>query len=636
MSATQEIGRVSDFLQRAGALLHAGRAADAVQCLRSGVERCGDSSGLLYALGLAQQTAGDSAGAMESYRSCLALNPNQAEAYNNLGTLLEQTGHVSEALDSFESALRINPRYARALSNRGQALHRAGRMIEAVEPLERAVTLAPDYAAAHANLGHVLSALGRDEEALRSYERARLLQPHDPYVLSCWINARMRICAWQDIASVLEQFLSALDSHPLIANLAVLLVAPTSARQQRRCAEAMVAARHPRSATTLWTGERYAHSRLRIGYFSADFHEHATSYLAAGLFEQHDRSRFEIVGFSCGPQVDDPMRSRLRAAFDRFEDVASASDREIATLARSLELDIAVDLKGFTENSRLGVFALRPAPIQVAYLGYPGTTGADYIDYLVADDVLVPERDRGHYSEKIAYLPDTYQVNDSKRAIVAGELGRRELGLPEQGFVFCNFNSPYKITPDVFEIWMRLLRQVRGSTLWLYTPHPPAAENLRAAASASGIEPERLVFAGKTHHAAHLARQQLADLFLDTFYCNAHTTASDALWAGLPLLTCRGATFAGRVASSLLTAIGVPDLIAESPSEYEHKALQLALEPVRLREIRMTLHRNRLTHPLFDTQLFTRHLEDAYTQMRQRHAAGLAPDHIFVRREPVC
>jgi predicted O-linked N-acetylglucosamine transferase (SPINDLY family) len=323
----------------------------------------------------------------------------------------------------------------------------------------------------------------------------------------------------------------------------------------------------------------------------------------------------------------------LEKSFDRFIDTGALSDKDVALLARSLEIDIGVDLNGFTQGGRTNVFALRSAPIQVNYLGYPGTMGAGYIDYLVADSTLIPEGQQQHYTEKIAYLPDTYQVNDSKRLIAEKLFPKTECGLPEEGFIFCCFNNNFKFTPEIFDIWMRLLSRVEGSVLWLFEGNAAAAKNLRAEAQARGVTPERLVFAKRADLSEHLARHRLADLFLDTLPCNAHTTASDALWAGLPVLTCLGQTFAGRVAASLLNGVGLPELITRSLDEYEALALELATNPQKLLSLKQTLAANRSTRPLFDTALFTKHIESAYVSMWKRHRAGLAPEHIYVRPE---
>jgi predicted O-linked N-acetylglucosamine transferase (SPINDLY family) len=400
---------------------------------------------------------------------------------------------------------------------------------------------------------------------------------------------------------------------------------PGTPADQLGAATLYIAKRHPPARDPLWRGEKYSHDRIRLAYLSADFHDHATAFLMAGLFELHDRSRFEITAFSFGPAIESEMRSRLQRSFERFVDVQAQRENEIAAFIHRQQIDIAVDLKGFTRSARTHIFALRPAPIQVSYMGFPGTMGADYIDYIIADRFVIPEDHRQWFSEKIVYLPDSYQANDSKRRIADAAPTRAEAHLPQAGFVFCSFNGVYKITPELFSIWMRLLREIDGSVLWLIEESVTAVNNLQREATQRGISPERLLFAPKIDNAAHLARYRLADLFLDTLPCNAHTTASDALWAGLPVLTCLGSTFAGRVAASLLNAVGLPELITTSLDEYEALALRLAREPELLSSLKSRLATNRLTYPLFDTERHARHVEAAFTKMCEIHARGEAP-----------
>jgi predicted O-linked N-acetylglucosamine transferase (SPINDLY family) len=409
-----------------------------------------------------------------------------------------------------------------------------------------------------------------------------------------------------------------------------LLAIPATSRTLQKCASHYVTDKYPPASPSIRQGKHYSHDRIRVGYFSADFRDHPIAYLTAELFEKHDRSRFEIYAFSFGPESDGDMRARLRKAFDKFFTLSEETDQEIAALAKSMEIDIAIDLMGFTKHARLGLFALHLAPIQVGYLGYPGTLGAPFMDYLIGDPTVIPVEDFAYYSEKIVQLPHCYQVNDTRRRIADAVPGRSQSGLPETGFVFCCFNNNFKITPDVFEIWMRLLAKIDDSVLWLLEANPAARRNLSREARSRGIEPTRLVFAPRTAQPEHLARHRHADLFLDTFYYNAHTTASDALWTGLPVLTCHGNTFASRVAASLLRAAGLPELITYSHEEYESMALRLATNPDILAAARRKLEQNRTVCPLFNTDLFTRHIEEAYATMWRRHRQGLAPDHIYV------
>ncbi len=354
----------------------------------------------------------------------------------------------------------------------------------------------------------------------------------------------------------------------------------------------------------------------------------------AGLWELHDRHRFEITAISLGPDDKSAMRRRVVAAFDRFVEAGGRSDREIAGLLRNHEVDIAIDLGGITTNCRPGILAHRPAPVQVSYLGYPGTTAAAHLDYVIADRTVLPPEDHAFFTEKVAYLPETYQANDAKRPIAPRVPSRRDLGLPETGLVFCCFNVSYKIAPAVFEVWMRILRKAAGSVLWLFGDNAAAVRNLRREAAARDIAPERLVFAPRVGAAEHLARHARADLFLDTLPYNGHTTASDALWAGVPVITCLGTAFPGRVAASLLRALGLPELITVSLAEYEELVLRLAADPDLLAGVTAKLARHRVTAPLFDTERFCRHIEDAYIRMWQRSRQGLPPESFAVEASP--
>jgi predicted O-linked N-acetylglucosamine transferase (SPINDLY family) len=371
---------------------------------------------------------------------------------------------------------------------------------------------------------------------------------------------------------------------------------------------------------------------LRIGYFSADFHNHAVMHQLVRLLEVHDRARFQVYAYSFGPPVEDAMRARARAAVDVFRDVRALGGMQIAELARKDRIDVAIDLMGYTRNARSEIFACRAAPVQISYLGYPGTLGASFMDYIIADKVLIPEQLRKHYSEKIIYLPDSHMATDNVREIPQRPVTRVQMGLPETGFVFCCFNNSYKISPAEFDVWMHLLKRLDGSVLWLIGSSPWARTNLGKEAQKRGVDPERVIFAERVPMADHLARHRLADLFLDTFNYNGHSTAADALWAGLPLVTRRGQGFSARVAAGLLNAIGLPELVADSAEDYEQLALELAENPRKLAELKATLQKRKARAPLFDTETFARHIEDAYWRAYERYCDGLAPDIIEVAR----
>ena len=562
--------------------------------------------------------------ALASYDQAISIRPDSPAVLVNRGATLADLHRHDAALADFERALALRPGYPRALSNRGRALFELGRHQEALGSLEQALARDPGYVAALVNRANIFAALRLYDRAIGDYQRILSLDPGHPYTLGNLLHARMHCCDWGSIAGDIARLESEiLDGKPC-ATPFVLVTLSASAAVQLTGTQAYVRDRHP-ERPPLRRGAWRDHDRIRLAYISADFHDHATARLMAGLFERHDRSRFASTAVSLGPAAPSDMRRRLEAAFDHFIDARRMTDPEIAALLQQMEIDIAIDLKGFTGESRPDILAARPAPIQVNYLGYPGTMGAPYIDYIVADRVVIPQAHERFYSEKVVVVPDSYQVNDSKRPAAAAAPTRAALGLPAAGIVFCAFNNTYKITPDVFAVWMRLLQDVDGSVLWLLDANAAVAINLRREAAARGIAAERLIFAPRAEHAAHLARQGAADIFLDTLPCNAHTTASEALWAGLPVVTCLGTTFAGRVAASLLSAAGLPELIADSLETYHVLALRLARDPAALTAIKARLAAGRGTSPLFDTDRSRRHIEAAYATMWERHRRGEPP-----------
>lgn len=568
--------------------------------------------------------------ALKNYERALQLNQRYAEAFSNRGNILSTLKRADEALASYACALAINPDYAEAYSNRGNVLLDLKRHKEALASYDRAIAINPFHADAFGNRAIALRDLKRLEEALESYARALELDPASPFLYGDWLHTKMKLCDWNDLEKKIDLLADKIGNGDKATAPFGLLAMTERSSLHRKAAEIWVRSTHPASSLLPPIARRSRCGRIHIGYFSADFHNHATAYLMAELFELHDKSRFELTAFSFGPDTHDESRERLVAAFDRFIDVRQHADKDVAILARNMGIDIAVDLKGFTQDCRVGLFAMRAAPLQVNYLGYPGTMAAEYIDYLIADPTLIPDSHQQNYTEKIAYLPNSYQVNDSKRRIAERVFTREEMGLPQTGFVFCCFNNSYKITPGTFYRWMRILNQVEGSVLWLLEDTATAAMNLRKEAALRGVAPARLIFATRMSLPDHLARHRLADLFIDTLPYNAHTTASDALWAGLPVLTCLGSSFAGRVAASLLNAIRLPELITATPEAYEALAIELATNRERLKDIKQKLAHNRLVTPLFDSRLFARHICKAYTEMYKRYQANLAPDHIHV------
>ncbi len=552
--------------------------------------------------------------ALASCNRALALYPDFPEALNNRGIILSDMKRQGEALASYDRALALRPHYAEAWNNRAVALWELKRFAESLESCDRALAAAPDFSDAHYNRGNALSDLNRFEEALSAYEAALRTDPAHRHALSGLANAALMIGDWSRTAELAPRLKQAVRDDSAVIQPFVLMGYWDDNALQLQASRNYVRHAGPGPQQPLWTGERYAHDKIRVAYLSADFHQHVTAALTVEMFERHDRGRFETIAVSFGPDDKSPMRARLEKAFDRFHDARAQSDRAVAELLRRWEVDIAVDLGGHTSGARPWVLAHRPAPVQAKYMGYPGTSGSDFIDWLVADSMVVPPDQQAFFSEKIAALPDTLWVTDTARA-VATPPARADNGLPEDGFVFCCFNHNWKITAPLFDIWMRLLQAVPGSVLWLLQGNASIGANLRREAAARGVDPARLIFAGRATPEAHQARQQLADLFLDTLPYNAHTTASDALWAGLPLVTTPGNSFPARVAASILTACDMAELVTPDLAAYEALALALARDPARLAALRAKLAAGRATAPLFDTARFTRNLEAAYAAM---------------------
>lgn len=609
-------------------LLQTDRVEAGVACLRQSVEVNPDDPLAWNNLASGLKQLGDFDAALQACDRTLALRPAHVPAWCNCGELLFRRGDLALALTAYDRALSFAPDHIAALIGRSTVLTALARPKDALASAEQAARMAPEDYEANRCLGTALWQLRRFVEAARHLEKARRIEPGARSLLGALMYAYMSCCNWharQELQALVEVHL---QQGEWVAQPFVMIGCTGSAALMRRCAELQMQATAP--AQTPLALPAHPPGRLRIAYLSADFHTHATAYLIAELFELHDRSRFEVLAVSFGPDDSGPMRARIAAAADRFVRVNDMTDAEIATFLVTQQVDIAVDLKGFTQDSRPGIFQYRPAPIIINYLGYPGTMGAECYDYIIGDPVVTPMEHADFYSEKIVQLPHSYQVNDRKRAIAAHTPSRQQQGLPDKGFVFACFNNNYKITPEVFDIWMRLLAQVDGSVLWLLADNDAAVSNLRGEAVARGIASGRLVFATRAPLPEHLARHRLADLFLDTLPCNAHTTASDALWAGLPVLTCLGPTFAGRVAASLLTAVGLPELVAPDLAAYEALALQLATDPARLAALRQKLLAQRDSAPLFDTPRFTAHLEKAYLQMVERYHQGLAPQAMVI------
>jgi predicted O-linked N-acetylglucosamine transferase (SPINDLY family) len=573
--------------------------------------------------------------ALASFDAALALSPNDADALNNRGLALTELQRIEQALASFDRALAIAPGHAGALDNRGVALLAADRFEEALAGFDRSLALNPRQAEAHYHRGLALSNLFRYEEAIAAWRQALTIEPGHFHALSALAFHQRIVCDWKEADLRAAELRHALDAEGAVIEPFALLaysIAPADhLRYARRYGQFRLRGIVPFKPVAPAHMQRSS-GRLKVAYLSSALQRHPTGWQMAELIELHDRSRFEVHAMSYGFEDGSDIRARLVRGFDHYHEGALHSDRGIAERMRELGIHIAIELKGYTEKARPGILAYRPAPIQVSYLGYPASMGIDFIDYILADPVVLPMDQQAHYSEKIVHLPDSYWPNDSKRHVAEETPSRGALGLPENGFVFCCFNNTYKITPQIFDRWMKILRKIDGSVLWLLDTGELAKRNLRNEAQSRGVDPGRLVFALKTEVSQHLARHRAADLFLDNLPYNAHTGTTDALWMELPVLTCAGEAFCSRVAASLLCAVGLPELVTHSLDDYEALALKLASDRTLLAEVREKLARNRLTFPLFDTDRLRSHIEQAYERMWELFQNGEVPQPIVIEQ----
>ena len=568
---------------------------------------------------------------LEIFEKSLKIDPNQFSALNNYGIVLQKMHRFSESVPIFNRAINLKPDYAEAHANKANSLSELKQFDEAQSSYDLAIYYKPDYLKAYFNKGKSLKENGQLSEAILSFQQAQSIDPDIDFLSGELLETKMQLCIWDDFENSLNELKRKIDSKENTINPFPLLGLLDDLSLQRKNAEIYSSLKYPTNNALPNIQHYLDHSRIRIGYFSADFHNHATMHLMAELFENHDKDSFELIAFSFGPDKKDNWRERARKCFDQFLDVRLNSDHEISLLAREKEVDIAIDLKGYTHNSRPNIFALGCAPIQVSYLGYPGTMGSKFMDYLIADRVLIPKKNKSQYSEKIVFMPTTYQANVSERKISKNLLTRKELGLPEIGFVFCCFNNNYKITPLTFKVWMKVLKEVNGSVLWLFEKNKITTNNLKNEAVKLGVDSNRLIFAKHVPVEDHLNRIKQADMFFDTLPYNAHTTASDALRVGLPVLTLIGESFASRVAASLLNSINMPELITTSIDQYMNFAIEIASSRERYSIIKKKLIDNLLVSTLYDSKLFTNNLEDAYFLMYENNKNGLEPDDIYIK-----
>jgi predicted O-linked N-acetylglucosamine transferase (SPINDLY family) len=584
----------------------------------------------LHMLGIVCSGNGKYQDADKFFRAALLIDSKFPPCHVNYGFYLLKQKRLDEAVESFDKALALFPNFAEAWFGRGNALRALNRHGDAISAYNQATVLKPNLAEAHAGIGNILASLKRYDEAITAYDRALALKSGLEFAEGERMHCKMRLCDWNNFSAEYQRLVAGGKGKNIYFQPFDFLSVSSSTQEQIECAKFWVSQKCPASDTPIWQGEIYNHDKIRIAYVSADFRQHPMSFLIAGFIEAQDRSRFDLTAISLQPEDPSEIGQRIKRAFGAFLDVSKMSDDKVANLIHELEIDIAIDLNGYTQNSRPNIFACRAAPVQASYMGFPGTMGAEYIDYIIADRIVVPLENVSSFSEKIVWLPDTYWVADQRLATGPRIPSRADVGLPENAFVFCCFNQTYKILPDIFDSWMHILQRADTSVLWLLEDNTTATTNLRKEAAARGVDPDRLIFASRVPLFDHLARHKCADLFLDTLPYNAHTTASDALWAGLPVLTQIGETFAGRVAASLLNSIGLPELITSTRRDYIELAIELTTAPEKLAVIKHKLLQNRLTKPLFNTRLFTSHIEASYTAMYERYQAGLPPDHINV------
>jgi protein O-GlcNAc transferase len=600
-----------------------GAAEQWVELLRQALTLHPDDAEAWFTRGTLLQHLGANEEAVDAYREAQRGRPAFPEALNNLAAALRALRRLDEAHVCVQQALAVRPGYPRALNNRGLIALDMRRGAAAVEDFRRALALEPRFPEALHNLGTALMQLKCYAQAHEAYAELARLVPGFAHARGNALFAQMCDCDWRDYESQCTDVIESVARGEHAATPMPFLSMSGSAALQLRCAQAYTQAFFPAAGATPTPVPRAAGAKIRIGYLSGDLGEHAISYLLAGVFERHDHSSFETFAFVWGRHADGAIRRRLERAFTRFIAVDELADAAVVRLMRELGIDIAVDLCGHTEGQRTGILAQRAAPVQVNYLGIPGTMGAPYIDYVIADAYLIPETDEGQYSERIVRLEGSYQPNDDRRPIPPPTPPRSAFGLPDAARVLCNFNRNCKITPKVFAAWMRLLEAVPDAVLWLLATHAVAADNLRREAAKHGIAPGRLVFADQVEYAPYLARYRHVDLFLDTAPFNGGTTVSDALSMGVPVVTLAGESFPARMAGSVLRALGCTELVTESLADYEATALALARDPARLRALHVRLEAARHGHPFFDTDRYRKALEAAYAAMAARQAAGL-------------
>ena len=562
------------------------------------------------------------------FEKAIEINPNISETYNNLGNVYYEFKQFNIAIENYNKALKIKPNFALSYYNRAKALQEINQKQEAISDYDKAISINNNFSAAYKNLGNLYMELKILDKSIYNHVQALKINPNMSYLNGTIIQSKCGLSEWANFKED-KLFLknNILSGKKTTSPFPTILIYD-SPSLQKKAIEIFVKSefKNPKKIKL----EKIKNEKIKIGYYSSDFHNHATMYLMANLFELHDKNKFEIYAYSFGPDDGSKIRKRVMKTFDKFFDVKLKTTKEIVQHSRELNLDIAVDLKGFTNNNRFDLFIERCAPIQISYLGFPGTTSSDCIDYLIADKIVIPEENKNYYSENIIYLPNSYQVNDSNPDLSEKIFSKKDFNLPENKFIFCCFNHNFKILPDMFEKWMKILKKVKDSVIWLLIDNETAQNNLKKILVSNDIDPNRMIFAGRLPHSEHIIRLGLADLFLDTFPCNAHTTASDALRSSLPIITIKGNSFASRVASSLLSSVGLEELITKSDKEYEELAVKIAENKNFYKEIKDKLKKNIIDMPLFNSKLFTKKLETAYIEVYKNYNENIKPETIRI------
>jgi predicted O-linked N-acetylglucosamine transferase (SPINDLY family) len=566
--------------------------------------------------------------AILQYKKAISYKNLYLDPYINLANIFKETKQFEEAIKNYDLAINLNPKLAEVYNNKGNTLKEIRKFEEAIKNYDLTINLNPNFADAYLNTATALQNIENFEKAVLYYEKALLLNKEIPFGKGLLLHAKMICCNWSGLNELYKEIYNDVEKNRYSATPFGYQAICDDESNLQKCAQLYSSKYFPEIRNNFFTKKISKNKKIKIGYLCGEFREQATSVLMTEVWEKHNKENFEIIAFDSGWDDKSLRRNRIIAAFDKFIDISKMSDFDAAKLIYKEQIDILINLNGFFGNGRTIVFSYRPAPIQINYLGFPGTIGSTYIDYILCDQTVVPSQSKKFYNEKIIYLPNSYQANDTKRKISEKKFLREELSLPKESFVFCCFNSNYKITPNMFNVWAMLLKKIDNSVLWLIEGNPEATKNLKKEAKIRNINASRLIFAKRMKLEDHLARHKNADLFLDTLPCNAHTTASDSLWAGLPVLTCLGKTFPGRVAASLLRSLDLPELITYSENEYVAKAEELAINPEKLRLIKNKLDTNKFSQPLFNTELFCRSLETAFKIIFEKHSLGLETEDI--------